>query len=153
MCGWIHLMTRRQERETVFQLLYETEFHTDVAPSTVYMDALAGRDIQETPYMRDTFYGVMEHRGEADELIAQHAHKWKLSRMAIVTRNILRLAVYEMLWGAVPPKAAINEALEIAKIYDDASAPAFINGILNRIAREKGLIREEAPAACGDGAQ
>lgn len=153
MRGRIHLMTRRQERETVFQLLYETEFHTDAAPSTVYMDALETRDIHETPYIRDTYYGVMEHRAETDELIAQHAHKWKLSRMAVVTRNILRLAVYEMLWGNVPPKAAINEALEIAKIYDDASAPSFINGILNRIAREKGLIGEEAPASAGDSAQ
>jgi len=60
--------------------------------------------------------------------------------MAVVTRSILRLCVYEILWGEVPPRAAINEAVELAKVYDDEAAPAFINDILNQIARQSGKL-------------
>lgn len=136
-------MNRRQERETVFQLIFETEFHGEETPSAVYMNALAARDIAESAYIRDTFFGVMEKREEADEWIRKFSHKWKISRMAAVTRSLLRLAVYEMMWGGVPPKAAINEALEIAKVYDDEGAVAFINGILNQIAHQSGAIQAE----------
>lgn len=142
-------MNRRKERETVFQLLFETEFHRDITPSAVYLNAAAAREIEETAYIHDTYFGVMENMEEADELISRFSRRWKLSRMAVVTRNLLRLAVYEMLHGGVPPKAAINEALEIAKIYDDDAAPAFMNGILNQIARDRGLIAD--PAAVADG--
>jgi N utilization substance protein B len=66
--------------------------------------------------------------------------------MAAVTRSILRLAVYEILWGEVPPRAAINEAVELAKLYDEEAAPAFINGILNQIAKENGKLGETEKA-------
>jgi len=114
------------------------------------MNSLAAENAVESPYIRDTYFGTVENRAETDKLIAESAHKWKISRMAVVTRTILRLAVYEMMWGGIPPKAAINEAVEIAKIYDDDAAPAFINGILNQIARKNGLIRDEAAADAGD---
>ncbi|MBE6560917.1 MAG: transcription antitermination factor NusB [Ruminococcaceae bacterium] len=146
-------MNRRKERETVFQLLFETEFHSDMTPSAVYLNAAAAREIEETPYIHDTYFGVMEKKEEADALISQFSRRWKLSRMAVVTRNLLRLAAYEMTWGGVPPKAAINEALEIAKIYDDDAAPAFINGILNQIAREKGLLADAVQKTDGENAQ
>jgi N utilization substance protein B len=143
-------MTRREEREIVFQLLFETEFHADTSSSEVYMNSLAAENAVESPYIRDTYFGTVENRAETDKLIAESAHKWKISRMAVVTRTILRLAVYEMMWGGIPPKAAINEAVEIAKIYDDDAAPAFINGILNQIARKNSLIRDCAEADAGD---
>ncbi len=136
-------MTRREEREIIFQMLFESEFHAEVTPTEIYTNSLAYEDVKETPYLRDTYFGVMENRGETDRLISENAHKWKLTRMAAVTRTILRLAVYEMMWGGIPPKAAINEAVEIAKIYDDDAAPGFINGILNQIARQNGLISDE----------
>lgn len=141
-------MNRRKERETVFQLLFETEFHGDITPSEVYHNACAAREIDETEYIRTSYFGMMENREEADQLISQFSRKWRLSRMSVVTRSLLRLGTYEMVWGGIPPKAAINEALEIAKIYDDEAAPAFINGILNQIAREKGLLT--APVGSGD---
>ena len=143
-------MSRRKEREEVFQLLFETEFHSSETPSVTYANALELRGVEETPYIRDTYFGALEHREETDDLIAQNAHKWKLSRMAAVTRSILRLAVYEILWGEVPPRAAINEAVELAKTYDDDAAPAFINGILNQIARASGKLGDPAPDAAAD---
>ncbi len=135
-------MTRRQERETVFHLLFETEFHPNTPPSEIYAGGLAAEEIKDSAYIRDTYFGTAEHTADADEQIAACAHKWKVSRMAVVTRSILRLAVYEMMWGGIPPKAAINEAVELAKIYDDEAAPGFINGILNQIARSAGLITD-----------
>ena len=135
-------MSRRKEREEVFQLLFEAEFHSSETPSVTYANALELRGVEETPYIRDTYFGAMERREDIDAQIAQNARKWKLSRMAAVTRSILRLAVYEILWGEVPPRAAINEAVELAKLYDEEAAPAFINGILNQIAKESGKLGE-----------
>lgn len=136
-------MTRREEREIVFQILFEAEFHSDVSSADMYERSLAGREVKETAYIRDTYFGTMESREETDTLISASAHKWKISRMAVVTRTLLRLSVFEMCFGGVPAKAVINEAVELAKIYDDDAAPAFINGILNQIARAKGLIGVE----------
>ncbi len=133
-------MTRREEREIVFRILFEVEFHADSAPAEVYESSLVAQDVKETSYIRDTYFGTIENREETDTLISASAHKWKISRMAVVTRTLLRLAVFEMCFGGVPAKAVINEAVELAKIYDDDAAPAFINGILNQIARAKGLI-------------
>ena len=75
-----------------------------------------------------------------DEELEAASNKWKLSRMSTATRSVLRMALYEMTVCEVPPKAEINEAVEIIKLYDEDSAPAFVNGILNRIARDRGLI-------------
>ena len=140
-------MTRRAEREIVFQILFENEFHADNSSSEIFRNSLAAADIKESAYIRDTFFGTVENREEIDAWISECAHKWKLSRMAAVTRTLLRLAVYEMTWGGVPAKAAINESVEIAKIYDDDAAPSFINGILNQIARKNGLIGGDAVAS------
>lgn len=146
-------MTRREEREIVFQMLFESEFHADVTPADIYTNSLASQDVKETPYLRDTYFGVMENREETDRLISDNAHKWKIVRMAAVTRTILRLAVYEMMWGGIPPKAVINEAVEIAKVFDDDAAPGFINGILNQIARKNGLIADDKTAAAPSGGE
>ena len=81
---------------------------------------------------------------EIDREIEAVSVKWKVSRMSTATRSMLRLAVWEMLIGGVPAKVAINEAVEIIKIYDDESAPAFLNGILNTIARSRDLITKAA---------
>ena len=131
-------------------MLFETEFHSELPQSAVYLNALSSREIQETSYIHDTYFGSVERREEADDLIAAFARKWKLSRMSVATRSLLRLAVYEMVWGGVPPKVAINEAMELSKVYDDAAASPFINGILNQIAREKGLIVPTSSASVGE---
>jgi N utilization substance protein B len=81
--------------------------------------------------------GTKQHQAKADDLIRQYAEHWALERMAVVDRNILRLAVYEMLWGGdVPTKVIINEAIEIAKKFGTRESSRFINGILDRVHRE-----------------
>ena len=91
-------------------------------------------------YVKNVFVGVCESLAELDEELEAASNKWKLSRMSTATRSVLRMALYEMTVCEVPPKAEINEAVEIIKQYDEDSAPAFVNGILNRIARDRGLI-------------
>ena len=84
-----------------------------------------------------TIYGAKRHQAKTDELLRQYVEHWDLERMAVVDRNILRLAIYEMVWsGDVPSKVAINEAIEIAKKFGTSESSRFINGVLDRIHRE-----------------
>lgn len=81
--------------------------------------------------------GTLEHRDEADDLIKKHAQNWELHRMAAVDRNILRLAVYEMLYREdIPPVVSINEAVDIAKKFSTQDSGKFVNGILDKVKRE-----------------
>jgi transcription antitermination protein NusB len=81
--------------------------------------------------------GALEHRSEADELIKKHAQNWDLHRMAAVDRNILRLAIYEMLHrDDIPPVVSINEAVDIAKKFSTQDSGKFVNGILDKIKGE-----------------
>ncbi|HDS16284.1 MAG TPA: transcription antitermination factor NusB [Proteobacteria bacterium] len=78
--------------------------------------------------------GVMEKLSQLDAEIEKHSLHWKIGRMSSIDRNILRLAIYELLFlDEIPPKVSINEAIEIAKVYGDKNSPSFINGILDQI--------------------
>lgn len=135
-------MTRHECREAVFSLIFEAEFNREKTADEIIADAVEIRGLKNEKYITETFRGVMANIPEIDEVISTYAENWKISRMSKVSRSILRLAVYEMMFTEVPPKAVINEAIEIAKDYDDKAASGFINGILNKIAREKGFIKE-----------
>jgi N utilization substance protein B len=81
--------------------------------------------------------GTLEHRNEADEIIKKHAQNWDLHRMAAVDRNILRLAIYEMLYrDDIPPVVSINEAVDIAKKFSTQDSGKFVNGILDKVKGE-----------------
>ena len=88
--------------------------------------------------------GVIEHQEEMDVLISRYAPEWPLDQMAVIDRNILRIAIYEFLInGNTPVKVAINEAVELAKTYGSDSAPRFINGVLGTIADQTTQLRQE----------
>ena len=90
-----------------------------------------------TDYIKNTYYGIQEHKGELDEKIAAHARGWKTERLTRVSRSILRLAVYEMLYcKEIPASVSLNEAIELAKKFEDEKARPFINGVLNSIKTE-----------------
>lgn len=80
--------------------------------------------------------GVKEHLSEVDRLISGYAEDWKLERMPVVDRNVLRIGIFEILFGEVPTAVAINEAVELAKTYSTADSGRFVNGVLARIASE-----------------
>lgn len=134
-------MTRREARETIFALVYEADFHKDTPYTEIYNEAIEDREFEENDYVRATFFGMEKALPELDALIAEHAVGWKMDRLSKVSRAIMRLCIYEMLYSEdVPAAAAINEALELAKTYDHDKAPAFINGVVNAVARQKNLL-------------
>ncbi|MGA2066182.1 MAG: transcription antitermination factor NusB [Thermoguttaceae bacterium] len=91
------------------------------------------RDPALVEFTRLLVAGVREHRGELDERITRAAANWSLDRMAATDRNLLRLGAYELLYGGVPPKVAIDEAVELAKRFGGAQSAQFVNGILDHL--------------------
>ncbi|MCS6935980.1 MAG: transcription antitermination factor NusB [Candidatus Bipolaricaulota bacterium] len=120
-------LSRRAARERILRWLFQRDFRP------VSNDELAHED----PYVREVAAGVSAKQPEIDRLIAQRAEGWRLERLHTVDRNILRLAIYELLYREdIPPEVVINEAVELAKKYGGEHSPAFVNGILDRIWKE-----------------
>ncbi len=138
---------RHENRENAFTLLFAKEFDREADAAEFFRAYLENNEIQFADYVKNTFLGVCEQCETIDKEIEGVSVKWKLSRMATVTRTVLRLAVYEMMNSEVPVKVIINEAIEIAKKYDDENSTGFVNGILNKIARNRGLIESVSTAS------
>jgi transcription antitermination factor NusB len=99
-------------------------------------EAAEGADVYA--FARELVEGTVVRRAEIDAIIGEVAENWEISRMAVVDRNIIRMAIYEMLWrDDVPPKVAINEAIDLAKKYSTKNSSAFVNGILDKV-RQRG---------------
>lgn len=127
---------RTKARERALQALYQI----DVAAEGID-DALAAFWRSFEPVERDVkdlaeglVRGVAEHRRQVDEAIEEASSNWRLDRMARVDRNVLRLAVYELLQSDVPVKVVINEAIELGKKFGSESSGAFVNGVLDKVA-------------------
>ena len=89
-------------------------------------------------------HGVIGYQEKMDTLIARYAPEWPLDQMAVIDRNVLRIAIYEFLvTDETPVKVAINEAVELAKVYGSDSAPRFINGVLGTLADHQEELRRE----------
>lgn len=130
-------MTRREAREAVFSLLFETEFRPDEDTADIFAVSCEERELIPDDYIKNTYRGIMEHKAELDEKIAAHARGWKTERLTKVSRSILRLAAYEMLYcDDIPVSVSLNEAVELAKKFEDDKARGFINGILNGLKNE-----------------
>lgn len=143
------MANRRRLREHAVQILYGTDFW-DITPEQA-LDQHHGHFCDEPiedPFLVTIIAGIVNHKEAIDDMIRQFSTNWRLERMAIVDRNILRMATYELLHlREVPRKVAINEAIEVAKKYGGDDSPSFINGILDRIALEvRGPETEEERA-------
>jgi len=126
---------RRQSRETALQLLYALDI-TRVNVREMLRDGWTEKML--SPEIRDfttaLVTGVIERRDEIDACIQECSTNWSLERIGLVERNILRFAIYELCFlPDIPPNVTINEAVEVAKKYGTDEAPAFINGILDRV--------------------
>ena len=129
-------LNRREAREAVFTLLFETEFKTSELREDIFALSCENREIEADDYVRGVYFGVAEHLEEIDELIGKHAKGWKTSRISRVSRSIMRLAIYEMRYLALPAGVAINEAVELCKKFDEEGARPFVNGVLNSVKDE-----------------
>ncbi|MFN2456133.1 MAG: transcription antitermination factor NusB [Pyrinomonadaceae bacterium] len=132
--------SRRKARECALQMLFAadvSEMRADQL-ARVYWSELGEADVEEAAREFATRLATetLAHKTALDERIVARAEHWRISRMAIVDRNILRLAVYEFLYEPTPRTVAINEALEIARRFSTYEATQFINGILDAIKRD-----------------
>ena len=138
-------MTRRELRESVFSLLYMHEFY-DESQLEDQLDIYFANDPEgrfsdeDKAYIRNKLQAVLSHTEDSDSLIEECAEGWIISRINKVDICILRLAICEMLYDEdIPYRVAINEAVELAKSYGGNDSPSFINGILGKAARLRGL--------------
>ncbi|MBU0730498.1 MAG: transcription antitermination factor NusB [Proteobacteria bacterium] len=126
---------RRRAREMALQVLYQSEL-TDVVATDVFEQFCDNFEFNKKaiPYGRQLVYGVTQHLEDVNGLIKKHAVNWRIERMSMIDKCILRIAVFEMIHlEQVPESVAINEALEIARRYSTDEAVPFINGILDAI--------------------
>ena len=130
-------LKRHEAREILMGLLFETEFRTDETYVEIYATSAEERLIPEDAYIKNAYYTICENRELVDGWIGRHAHGWKTERLSKMSRSILRLGVYEMLYEKeIPYSVTINEAVELSKTYDDPKARAFVNGVLNSVKNE-----------------
>lgn len=135
---------RTKAREAAMQFLYQVDLRSDDALHGLdeFLDqaraeGLLANDDAKT-FCRRIIEGTRNHVAEIDTILRKVARNWGLERMAVVDRNILRMATWEMLYSRdVPAKVAINEAIELGKRYSTANSGAFVNGILDRIRIDK----------------
>lgn len=133
-------MIRRIAREVVLQSLFQIDFANTEAEAALEA-SLAEHQEKEAakakPYAEKTLQGVLANLAEIDAKLGEYAIDWTVERMSATDRNILRIAVYEMMYAdeKLVPSIAINEAVEIAKMYGTEESPKFINGILGKMVR------------------
>jgi len=139
---------RTKARECALKILYAVDItrtaHADCI-ERFWMNATEEFDAQTRSFAEVLVNGVREQADFIDRVIARSAMNWDLNRMAVVDRNILRMATYELVFCKdVPPKVSINEAIDIAKKYGDKDSGKFVNGILDKINKTEAKRTDEA---------
>lgn len=144
-------MTRREQREAVLELLFETEFKKDERAEEIFALAIQNRELtpEAGSYIKDVYFDLLDKLSEIDDMIGACASGWKTSRLSKLSRSIMRLCVYELLYrDDIPASVSINEAVELAKKFDDEKAKSFINGVLNGV---KNLLESKRTDTAKDG--
>jgi N utilization substance protein B len=139
------MKTRRRARRITLEILYEADLANHDSAEVL------ARRLDEHPletagidFVYKLVNGVIDHMSGMDALITRYAPEWPLDQMAVIDRNVLRIAIFEFLIDSdTPVKVAINEAVELAKLYGSDSSPRFINGVLGSLAEQIPVLREE----------
>ena len=135
--------SRRRSRQRALQILFlwdarrqSVDEAIDGYYDTLYSEEQPARD----PFVTDLVRGTVEHAAQIDEQISKHAEHWRMERMPIVDRNILRLAVFEMIHAGTPAAISIDEALELARKFSNEESVQFVNGVLDAIRRDVAAV-------------
>ena len=141
------MLERRKARHQALHILYQREI-TDESLSRILADgSYRIEDGEPTDFCRQLVLGVEAHQPRIDATIGDISENWSLMRMPLVDRNILRLAVFEMLYlDEVPDSVSINEAVEMAKVYGGEDSSKFVNGILGHLAEVGAAGAAEEPS-------
>lgn len=146
------MASRHLARSIAMQSLYEWDFR---GKDNTLLDTIVARNLaefgpgmDEEEFVRTLVDETLKHRQKIDAIIEKAAPEWPIEQVAMVDRNVLRIGIYELLYGdrnAVPPKVAINEAIELAKSFGGDSSGRFVNGVLGTIYREIGEPMKDYP--------
>ncbi len=139
---------RRRSREFALQTLYQWNItNQDVRRILTQLRAHFSPEEEKDEFAERIVLGVLEHCRRLDQLIEQCSEHWRLDRMSMIDRNILRLATFELLYcSETPPKVVLNEAIDLGKRFGSDESGSFINGILDRIQKE--IAHQKEPAGC-----
>lgn len=129
-------MTRHEARELIMKMLFEATFHPDEDAKKILETNIQDIKGKIRNFVEEEFLGVLAHKEELDEMIKQSSANWSVNRMAKVDHMLLRMAIYELKFTEdIPKKVAINEAIELSKVYSTDKSPKFINGILGNVVK------------------
>lgn len=131
-------MSRRRARARALQVLFQVDLgHVDPAEAFNIIDESLGRLNKNEAFAQKLVFGTLANLGAIDQSIANISKDWKIERMANVDRNIMRLALFEILFcDDIPNNVSINEAIELAKTFGSEESGKFINGILGRVVKQ-----------------
>jgi N utilization substance protein B len=139
------MKSRTKARSAALQVLFEIDL-TSHPIEVVLEERCTDNDLDDEQFLfvKNIVTGVYEHASLLDSQIAEHAPEWPLDQVAIIDRNILRMALWEVaIYKKTPLKVGINEAIELAKVYGTESSPRFINGVLGSLAEKlQDIIKE-----------
>ena len=139
-------MSRHQLRLLAVQILYEWDFyhHERQRLERIIEQNIEHKDLEagERKFLNGLIAGVKNHLAAIDKVLQKAAPQWSLERMNLVDRNILRLGLFELLYNNVPPRVAINEAIELGKDFSGQTAGKFINGVLGTVYEEMQKIKK-----------
>jgi len=141
------MLERSRARRLAMQILYQRDITGESVGVILGTKAYSVEDGEPDDFCRQLVTGVEAHLPEIDEMIGTVSENWSVSRMPLVDRNILRLATYEVLFvDDVPPSVAINEAVELAKVFGGEDSSKFVNGVLGKIAERHAAETVKEPA-------
>ena len=133
-------MNRTRIREQAFKLIYQKEIQKDVNDEDLELffeiNEISSREAKK--YITDVIYGIEAHKADIEADISKNIKKdWEMDRISKVNLALLKLSIYEIKYKKIPYKVAINEAIELAKVYGEEVSPSFINGVLASIVKEQ----------------
>lgn len=145
-------MSRHRSRHRAVQLLYQCDLRGISTEEAVrnYYEGLYSEESEERPdrddFMEELVRDTLQRRTKIDEIIERHADRWRMGRLAAVDRNILRLAVWELMQNKLPAPIVIDEALELARRFSGPDSTAFMNGVLDAVRKELSTSGSDSPA-------
>jgi N utilization substance protein B len=130
-------MQRRTARENSFILIFESICKNDEVAEEIFVKATEIRGLEYDDYVKQVFFGAYENAEVINSAVEKHLTGWKKERISPVSMALIRLGAYEIMFMEdIPSKVSINEAIELAKKYDDEKSYSFVNGVLNALASE-----------------
>ncbi|MBQ0126075.1 MAG: transcription antitermination factor NusB [Clostridiales bacterium] len=130
-------LSRREARICAVKMLYCADFQKSEDKAALFDMTCAESETEYNDFSKELFFGASENAEKIDAVIAENTKGWKFERISRISLAVMRLCTYELLFTDTPAAIVINEAIEIDKAFDSDEAPAFINGVLNAIAKSK----------------